>query len=186
MIIRLNVGGTLFDTTHKTMSACSNIDWCEVGAPTNKVPAYFFDYDPVVFARTLKVLRGYPCLDIVHDTEVLHQLTKLGHRFLEIELPEWTSSRSLTTGGLTIHTLDPEQTITYGENHTLLTSSSVTRLYELKVLFQAEYPDCKALGVRDGWVDSKWVPTWEYDLMRTKLKFLIYFCRDIVSEHLKK
>lgn len=186
MIIRLNVGGTIFETLKKTVSDCANIALQVEGSAGGSAggSAIFLDHDPSVFSRTLRVLRGYPCYNLLGDEDVLHQLQALGHSFINIPIPEWAEARLLTSS---VHTLDPEQTVVYGDTHTLVMERSVERLIDLELLREREYFSCRVVGVREGWVDCSWVPKWEYKWAILKLKFLLSFCPDVsMSMNLKR
>jgi len=165
-MIRLNVGGVLFETTEKTLSRCKNIP------VVDRNQTIFIDHDPDVFRKTLKILRGYPCAADA-DADVLYQLTMLGHEFLDVLLPNWMQSATQELAS-SIHTLDPEQATVYGLTHILVRIPTVERLTEMGLL-TGEKPVCRVVGVKQDWEDCQWVSRAEYELAKKKLMFRKYF-----------
>lgn len=176
-MLSLNVGGTLFATTRKTLQPLGHFKQLSDNPSQSDL---FLDHDPVVFCRTLKVLRGYPCIGMLHDTDVLHQLCALKHEFEQVKLPIWLTN-SIQQLSNTIHTLKPEQTVAFGETHDLVAEETIRQLGVLVRLGDIEdYELCRVVGVRVAdkeWIDCRWVPKWEFELAKTKMKFLLYFCK---------
>lgn len=172
-MIHLNVGGTRFDTTVETLKPCKRLQ--QYMKEGNDV---FIDRDPQVFRRTLMVLRGYPCDEVVvKDLDVIADLTWLEHQFLEIKLPDWLENavRPVETSD-TNHALDPEQTARFSRTRVLVASDAVAQLHNIGVLDGGRtYPKCRVVGVKEGWVDSLWVPTQDFQLAKLKLKFIKHF-----------
>lgn len=153
-VLKLNVGGKHFETTPKTLECCQAIPFDDDGV---------LDHDPDVFARTLKVLRGYPCEWALHDDEVLCELSMLDHDMMRVEIPQY----ELNFEDISIHTLDADQAQRYHRTHVLIPK---------KVLQDAtKYEECRVVAAEAEWEDRCWVPRREWNIMKLKLLFTRYF-----------
>ena len=68
--VRVNVGGTWFETTWDTLCGCPG-SYFDAMARRWTTDEFFIDRDPVTFAHVLSFLRGYP---VTADADVLHAL----------------------------------------------------------------------------------------------------------------
>lgn len=178
-MIRLNVGGKMFETTSGTISRCLRLV-IESG------DILFIDHDPDTFNRALGILRGYPNMieTSIHDADVLFLLADLGHEYNEIQVPNWLYTKDLPQS---IHTLSPEQTLQYRDTHVLVNNGCVQRLVKLKFLTDAAYTECKVIGVtQPGWVDCQWVNKKSFDLAKAKYRYMMYFGVRQTAESLKE
>ena len=163
----LNVGGVLFETTIQTLQPCRTI--------TQNTG--FIDHDPDIFQRVLRLLRGYPSHDLLHDEQVLYVLTDLQHEFLDVELPDWLHDCVKTLND-TMHTLDPTQSERYAGDteYVLITTDALLKLQRSGAIQSAEqYEECRVVGIKTGWPECRWVPIKTWELAKTKTKFIKYF-----------
>jgi hypothetical protein len=178
-MIQLNVGGTSFATSSKTLKSCGRFraildDLQGLQGQQDDKPI-FLDRDPVVFSRTLKTLRGYPCgRELINDSDLISELVWLEHDFLDGELPEWLDDAIHPADSKnTNHTLDPVQSARYSQTRVLVASDALEKLE--RVLPANQYPKCVVVGVGEGWVNSQWVPVHDIDTAKMKLRFMKYF-----------
>jgi hypothetical protein len=130
--LKLNVGGKIFETWKHTLESCKKLEL----SPANDGSAIPLDRDPTIFARALKVLRGYPCAWALQDDDVLHELTCLDHDFVRTPLPRWMDGceKHFEDIEAAIHTLDPEQSKQYGKTHVLIPVTVIRRLMKTDIL----------------------------------------------------
>jgi len=83
--LSLNIGGKTMDTTAETLKSCKRLYIQVINDDSDTI---FIDRDPIVFAKTLKFLRGYPVNDqLLNDQDVIHELVFWQHELLFKQLP---------------------------------------------------------------------------------------------------
>jgi hypothetical protein len=168
--INLNVGGTQFVTTLTTLEKCHRFRDNVLKSSKEDI---FLDRDPHIFNKALKIMRGYPCEDAAGDLDVISELAWLEHNFLEEDLPNWLEAAVQDIEN-TNHILDPEQTRRFSCNCVLASAEAITKLGDL-LLLGKDYQKCRVVGVRDGWVESQWVPIHDFKLAKLKYRFIKHF-----------
>ncbi len=166
-MIKINVGGKVFETTNDTINKCSAIEVSD---------EIFLDHDPKVFRKTLNILRGYPCdKAMMYNSDLLHQLITLGHALTKVKLPPWIDEccRELQDH---FHILDPDQLKLYSSTHILITTDAVTKMVNMGLIESDIFDECRIIGAKDAWSEAcKWVPKKKYELVKNRFRFLIHF-----------
>lgn len=178
----LNVGGRTFSTTKSTLEKCVLLYACVAETADQDV---LFDRDPDVFARMLKVLRGYPGAinSALKDADVLHELQHWEHEFACQALPKWMeegSEYSFEAVKSSIHTLDCSQSAQYGQTHKLVIGSVVKQMIEMGALLkEEEYPICQVVGAKKNWIERCWVETKTLQMAKVRVRYMNYFAANL-------
>lgn len=183
-MIKLNVGGKMFDTTKETLSKCHKFNEIIEQIQNNKeAGSIFLDRDPSVFGRLLKFLRGYPVKNIEEDQELICELIYWKHYFTDIGLCDCLQNcgKKYHQVQQIINTPFLNEIERYQKSHYLVPLKIATDLFkELAEVPNDKMPLLQVICSKD-WNDHVWIDheTWKRKLNECKLKCALYnmkFC----------
>jgi hypothetical protein len=175
MFFKLNVGGTLFQTTEQTINKCKKLkDLCEKFKHKNVV---MIDRDPKVFCRFLKFLRGYLIDRIDQDQDLICELIFWEHYFLDTSL---CTEKCIDSCARKYHEIKDKVNVTFPSNveqlnreYFLIPKNAMLKIFgeNFEEMFKKFYVFCT-----QNWVDHYWVEheVWNYKINEAKLKKALY------------
>lgn len=196
-MIVLNVGGTTFQTTTQTLYKCRRFkellcantkrDGTPSGTPSGTHggthsggcdPPIFLDRDPVVFARMLKFLRGYPISQIETDHELICELIYWQHYFTDIALCPCISGAAVKYHQIAecVNLPDSTEVNHYSKTHFLIPLEVALKLFtELEHVPNPRMPLFQVV-CSPGWNDHVWVEhdVWKQKMYKCKLQCSLY------------
>ena len=176
MFFKLNVGGTLFQTTEQTTNKCKKLkNLCERFKHKNVI---MIDRDPEVFLRFLKFLRGYPIDRIDQDHDLICELIFWEHYFLDSAL--CPNKKCIDVCAKKYHEIQTivnvsfhDEVEKYKRSHYLIPENAMLKIFGKN--FEHNFEKFSVFCTKK-WNDHYWVEheLWNYKINEAKLKKALY------------